>query len=254
MTFNIYVRTLIEIFLIAWISSYSEIYNADLSEPNLIWSFCFSICIVIVLHSMILLNIREIWKLRENLRIEDDSYFSEFFNGIKNDSIFRTFTAVNLSRRSALSLWVIVTQPLPDIDAINATNIGAIVGFALIQLVFWIYIVYVKPFELKRDNVKEFINEFMFFVYTWVHIFFSSNIKWSETNGWIYVGAIMCNILLGTLISIVATTRDFIIRKRVQITPVQDGSTIMRQPVYSSNPTLSGIHLVQKSFVEKHSK
>jgi hypothetical protein len=207
MTFNIYARIIIEAFLIAAISAYSEIKTTrfgrgDTSYKLSIVSFAFSIVIVVILHLSILLNVYELWKMRDTLIIEDDSYFTEFFSGLKEDNVSRMFNVCNMIRRSLLALWVVVFTFLPAI--------AVIIVFSLLQLMFTIYTIYFRPFILKRDNLRECINELMFFCFSSIHIFFNSESTWNDTYAWIYVGVVMSNILTGSIISISRGIADLV--------------------------------------------
>jgi hypothetical protein len=150
MTFNIYIRVIIEAFLVAAISAYSEIKNTSFKDGILetsIISLIISITVVIVLHVTILLNIFELWRLRDMLIIEDDSYFTEFFSGLKEDNSSRTFNVGNMIRRSLLALWVVEFTFLP--------SLVVIIVFSIMQLMFAIFTVILRPYILQRDNVKE---------------------------------------------------------------------------------------------------
>ena len=107
-TFNVYVRTLIQVYLIVIISTTSEVTSPDLSNWYMAFSFGVSIFLLVLCYGTILLNIVEWWKLRKNIRIEDDSYFGEFFSGLKDDNRSRSFNVANLIRRSVLATWLIL--------------------------------------------------------------------------------------------------------------------------------------------------
>jgi cysteine-rich repeat protein len=282
MTFNIYVRIIIEAFLIAAISTYSELKTTRFGGSNTsytlsIVSFAFSIAIVVILHLTILLNVYELWKLRDTLIIEDDSYFTEFFSGLKEDNLSRTFNVGNMIRRSLLALWVVVFTFLP--------GIAVIVVFSLCQFAFTIYTLYLHPFVLKRDSLRECINEIMFFSFSSTHIYFNSESTWNETYAWIYVGVVMSNILTGSIISISWGIADLVkkwrLKRRKNKTsncysnkiysnnngtqaPDAINSSIIGQSMvenalkrtgkYKSSTTLSGIEIINKKFSDDKTK
>jgi hypothetical protein len=272
MTFNIYVRIVIEAFLIVAISAYSEIKITQFGGGNAsyslsIFSFAFSIIIVVVLHLTILLNVYELWKLRDTLIIEYDSYFTEFFSGLKEDNLSRTFNIGNMIRRSLLALWVVVFTFLPDI--------AVIIIFILLQLMFTVYIIYLRPFILKRDNLRECINEIMFFSFSSTHIYLNSESTWNDTYAWIYIGVVMGNIMAASMISFSGGIIDLIKKigknrskgknpsmnsNKIHIDNTQTNlpsnpsnlsARFNRSKAYTTSRALSGINLVPRTFIEE---
>jgi cysteine-rich repeat protein len=268
MTFNIYARIIIEAFLIAAISAYSEIKTTRFGGGDTycklsMVSFAFSIVIVVILHLSILLNVYELWKLRDTLIIEDDSYFTEFFSGLKEDNLSRTFNVCNMIRRSLLALWVVVFTFLPAI--------AIIIVFSLLQLMFTIYMIYLRPFVLKRDNLRECINEMMFFSFSSAHIYLNSESTWNDTYAWIYIGLVMGNIFTWSIISFSAGMTDLVKRLRkkknspnssnkihneAKITNLPTHSSNLsasfnRSKAYTTSRALSDINLVPQPFMEE---
>lgn len=64
--------------------------------------------LLVLCYGTVALNIYEWRKLRDNIRIEDDSYFEEFFSGLRDDNRSRFYSAANLIRRSLLASWVLL--------------------------------------------------------------------------------------------------------------------------------------------------
>ena len=174
-TFNVYVRTLIQVYLIVIISTTSEVTSPDLSNWYMAFSFGVSIFLLVLCYGTILLNIVEWWKLRKNIRIEDDSYFGEFFSGLKDDNRSRSFNVANLIRRSVLATWLILFA--------EVNFLVLIAVFWFFQLVFVIYTFWLRPYIQKRDNLKEWVNEFSFLVFAGIHCYFNSETTWNETIG-----------------------------------------------------------------------
>ena len=178
MTFGVFIRAIIEMYFIGLICCTSEIYNGDLSSTSKILSFSSAILFFILVHSGTVLCLQQWISLRYE-GVEGDRYFTEFFDGIKDNHAKRSFGFFSLLRKSVLIIWVNTAQSVPTVPKI--------IIFWVLQGIFTVYILILRPYKLKRDNIKDWINEVLFICISSIHIYFNTKDAWRSEIVWVIV-------------------------------------------------------------------
>ena len=173
LTFNFYVRSSLQTFLFTTIVCTSHGYIPGFTHAHSYISFVLNISISFGLIGLVVLSIVEWRRLHNVIRIEEVTYFSEFFAGLKDDNKSRLLNVANLIRKTLLVVWLIM---FPFV-----ARIAAICVFSIIQLAYSIFLVWICPFLQKRDNVKEIFNELSFLTFSVFHWFCHSDATWNDT-------------------------------------------------------------------------
>ena len=113
MTFGYYIRSFLEIYQFILICSIYEIYLFNTTETFYILSLTFSfvvviICWIITAFSFCLILIS--YKIDEGR----NNLFQEFFNGIKQSKISRTYTVAFIIRRTMFIIFLICLMSVPS--------------------------------------------------------------------------------------------------------------------------------------------
>lgn len=172
-TFEIYIRTVVEIMMIASISSFSEIYALNSENRMKLVSLIFAFVIVAVLFGIIVFNFIIYWKHRESSKETMTIMFGEYFNGLKINHCAKLYTFFETSRKFALCLLLILLQNYDKFIKL---------GFLIfIQLQFTLFVIIVKPFNQTRDNIREILNEVMIPSYALIFLHFNTEGAWNDT-------------------------------------------------------------------------
>ena len=134
-TFSFYIRTFIEAFLLGIISNINEIWISGITSSILLLLFWISFC---VLYFILWIKARSV-----HFRTEE-SYFREFFTGLKDNNISRAYFGVFLLRRVALVLIIYWTE--------GWSRYIITPLFEIPNLWWMIYYSIVRPFEFSKDN------------------------------------------------------------------------------------------------------
>ena len=178
MTFGYFIRMIIEMYFLGLICSTSEIYTADLSSYSKTISFASSIIFWIWIHWVILLSLQQ-WISYRNCSIEEGKYFTELFSGIKDVHSKRSFGLFSLLRKSVLIVWLTAAQSVQTVPKLAV--------FWFFQLIYTIYVLALRPFELTRENFKDCINEIMFTWVSSIHLYFNSEETWNDAVVWVKI-------------------------------------------------------------------
>ena len=98
-TFSIYIRIIIQSYLVILLSSISEIVAFIVSDTIKITSFVISIIMIIGIIAYFIICWYQIWKAHPDITLTDQIYFTEFFSGLKNKTYARLFPAVYMLQR-----------------------------------------------------------------------------------------------------------------------------------------------------------
>lgn len=117
-------------------------------------------------------------------------YFKEVFSGIKPRWISRSFLFLNFSRRAILIIVGIFSSGSMLIDVIL---------FFLVQLVYFVLVVLLRPFANTRDNIIEITNECFFTIFAASVLYLNEEDRWSKVFETVFLGIMVINsfIVLG---------------------------------------------------------
>ena len=169
---------MIELILIGSISSFSEIHESDTSSLKRLSSFIFAWIILACFGILLLTNGFIWWKHNSSDEYKMTEMFWEFFDGVKNTKSARLYTFLDIFRKISLCAWLLM---FPGFDK----NIK-VCGFLIIQLFFWIYTFISQPFEMKRDNMREWLNELMITFYAIFFLKYNEQHLWNNAIAWVY--------------------------------------------------------------------
>jgi ABC-type cobalt transport system substrate-binding protein len=124
----------------------------------------------------------------------EESRISEFYSGLKPFRWARTFNHVSVVRRLILSTLLIFLY-----DEGKVLKISLITG---VQAAFVVYLIALRPFSKRKDNILEMITEIGFLIISASLIYFNKESKWDkyvELAYWIFI---LLVVVAWTLISI----------------------------------------------------
>ena len=186
LTFGWYIRYILETnqyVLISWIN---EVYSFTISDSQRTISLLFSILVswlclcLIICVSLLSLSSYEVIKNKHNK-------VGEIFNGVKMMKRNKLYVPILLMRRAICVILLITLQSIQSWILIAILSI--------FQIWYLIYIVILRPFEEKRNNIIEIVNEIFFCILLISLIFLNSESVWNSTLIEIYMWIIISNTL-----------------------------------------------------------
>ena len=184
LTFGWYIRYIFETNQYILISSINEIYHINKSEPKKIISLIFAILTICACFGMILwvsllsLSSYEVLK-------DTHSYLGEIYNGVKTKKKNKLYVSILLIRRA---LFIALLFTLASIQSWLMISI-----LSVIQFWYLTYIIIIRPFESKKDNMIEIINETFFLFLLCSLIFLNSKENWNSQITNVYIRRIFQN-------------------------------------------------------------
>jgi hypothetical protein len=116
----------------------------------------------------------------------------EFYTGLKPVKETRIYTVFILLRRLVLVVWLI---------AMSSFDKYAVISFAiLVQVIYLVFMVYSRPFELLENNIVELTNEvfFTFLLTALWHL--NTKEKWTRIATDVYMFVLMGNNIVIAMI------------------------------------------------------
>ena len=187
LSFSLYIRLILEINEYFLITSLNEISNFDSSHGELIFSFIFSILVIILSFLLILFTI---YLAFSSYQIDKESHnkIGEFINGLKNTKICKMYSSILLIRRFIFVLLCIALQSVQ-----SRIPIGILLAFQVLYLAF---IVFSKSYKEMIANIIEIFNELFFIVLFGSLLIFNAESDWSEVVIYIYMQLILLNTVI----------------------------------------------------------
>ena len=216
MTLSVYVRVMIEVYLVLLLSSLFEIRYHISDHIGNKFSYMYALVLIILLFLLILLSMI-VWKSYNTThQIKQSYYFRELFSGIKEDSSqnarnssssvaprhsidaerskyvslkikkARLFTPIFLLRRLILVLLIQIFMKL-------SSHYYKVAIYSSLQLAYIMILVIILPFKSWKDNFSLMINETVFFVLLLSFIYFDEPTKWSSITETVFIGTIIAN-------------------------------------------------------------
>lgn len=162
-TFTIYIRLLLESYVLVSLSSSLELWNLGPNEAIVI------LFIVMVFTGLII----AIWGFTFKPTFNPStSYFKECFSGIKQTKVARFYFSTFIIRRLFSVMIIVAFQ--------NLTIHARVIPFAAIHVGVFIYTLTVRPFVGVKDNLIEALNDFTFGVFCSIFTFKTDETHWND--------------------------------------------------------------------------
>ena len=187
MTFGYFIRNALELSQFIFISSVNEIYEHNTSD-YLRWISLAYAFLMIVIYLMILAFILYLIFSSYKINEKDHNKLEEFFIGLKSDKKWRWYSSILVIRRL---VYIIMLITLSSVSSVMLISI-----LSFIQLIYWWYLMFVRPYSQTRGNIIEIINEIYFSCLLFALIFLNTENDWNSTLVKIYMTTIMSNVLI----------------------------------------------------------
>ena len=177
MTLGYYIRAIIETFQFLLISSISEIYEFNLENKERIISLVVAFVVTLLL---LLFDIFSFW-ISLKIRSTNDSQsnmLNELFRNIKKNRKSRFYTFLLLLRKILIVSLLLIFK---EEDRVIILSI-----MSLIQLIYMITIMIIRPFEHIKLNMIEIMNEIFFTMFTVSLFHFMTKSNWKNTPKFIF--------------------------------------------------------------------
>ena len=149
--FTIYLRLILEASQFLMLSWFEELKSWNVSNASRIISLWIAMFATLIWISLIILSFLNWYK---NKNIESTNHympFKELFGGIKDQSKPRLYSTVLLSRRTFLVILLVMGSSI--------TSIGIIIPMIIVQFLYLVLMVIVRPYKAIKDNLLEITNE-----------------------------------------------------------------------------------------------
>ena len=116
----------------------------------------------------------------------------EYITGIRDSKIARAYTFVALLRRTLFIVWLI--------GFYYVGNYTLCIGMAVIQVVYVVFIIIIRPFDRPENNLVEIANEMFYLGMILMLIWLDQREEWTKTRTKIFTGLVFGNSITITLI------------------------------------------------------
>ena len=191
-SFSIYIRLIIEAYLMMLLSCFSEIYELNNSNKITMASFYINIVILVIVTAVLVIWIWQISKAHPTYNPIKQKYFVEFFGGLRNTTYSRIISAVFLVQR--ILSWIVVIF-LANFNLTIKLSI-----LTIIQASHLMYLLIVRPYEDRKDFLLEWISQFIVVFFSAILSKFNSKNDWNSFLNWTLIIAIMVWALISNTI------------------------------------------------------
>ena len=195
MTFGIYIQYATSSVLLVWLISSTEIQRFDHSTTTYTISLSFAFIIQFMVFSYFLFTIYKWYQWRDVENFRAIKYTKQLFDSIKESNISRTFIIKYLFQRILFWLMAALWNPSNTYPKIGV--------YSLIQLIFFLYTVILRPFNNIKDNLLEIVNEVHYVVLTSSLLFLNYESRWSQVKEIVYLAIIFSNNIIVCIISLI---------------------------------------------------
>ena len=195
-SFALYISIILQTNQFALISWVSEIYLFNFSETKRVISSIIAILVLIAWISIIVITILLTWS-KDAYRLSESpdkrSKFDHIFDGMSLDKKSRLFALLLQMRRAVFVILLITVEPKSSIGVISL-----LVG---LQLIYFVFLVAIRPYKEVNCNVTEITNELYFLVMLASLLKYNTAADWEGTPTPVYTWFISSNFLAGLLIN-----------------------------------------------------
>ena len=195
LTFAIYVRLIIQSFLLVLFSSFSEIYELKVDRTVQIISFSINIIFLIFISVFMVWCIWQVKKAHPIINPLKQFYFTELFSELKHTSLSRLNPIVFLGQR--IVSWALVIF-LADLSLKVKLSI-----LTAIQFIHLAYLLIVRPFGKLKNLIYEWVSLIVIVLFSSILIKYGTKSEWNETINTILFAIVICATLLLTIMNII---------------------------------------------------
>ena len=187
MMFGYFIRNALEMSQFILISSINEIYISNISETNRLISFIFSVLILLFFTLMVGFAI---YLSFSSYRLNEDKHnkLGEYFRGFKQERKHKLYVVILLLRRL---LFVVLLVTWNFIS--SRTLIGILI---VIQVIYTIYLFYLRPYKEVKWNIIKILNEIYFGFLIIFLVFVNTEDQWDSVKTNLYIWVIVSNTLI----------------------------------------------------------
>ena len=187
LTFRYYIRNLMEVSQFILVSSFFEIYLLNTTNLHRLFSFLVAIFMIFC---FILLTGIIIYLIFTNYKLEKDTLnkLGEFFWDIQENKMSRFSVILLLFRRFVFVILLATLQAIPS---------RALIGMMIfIQLFYYLYIAFVRPYKEIMNNMIDILNETYFTLFLIAFILFNFESEWTSLRISIYMWILTSNSII----------------------------------------------------------
>ena len=167
------------------LSSFSELHAWNTSSTSKIISLIFSAILSWACVGFILLTLINWAKLKDVQSLDNYIPLKELLGGQRHSRCSRLYSTVLLTRRAIFVILLIFGSSL--------NNISLVVPMIIIQLIYMLYLVIVRPFKLVKDNLIEITNECFYCLLLCLLSYYNTENRWIAVIENIYFLLIVLN-------------------------------------------------------------
>ena len=184
MVLGYFIRNGLEMSQFILISSFNEIYQWSTTDFYRLFSFIFSISMILIF-MLIVIFILYLTFSAYRLNEREHNLFEEFFRGIQQNKIHKFYVTLLLLRRF---LFVILLITWLFISSRNLTIV-----FSIIQVLYILSLLYLRPYEETKGNLIEILNEIYFGFLVIFLAVVNTEDKWNSTKTNTYMWVLVSN-------------------------------------------------------------
>ena len=184
MTFGLYIRLILEIYVFLLLASISEVYMFSSSSDSKQVSLSIACLIIAFCAGFVCLSVWQYFKSFKDVSLESMIYFTEFFSGIKANGKARTYSTIFLLRRTVFCWIVLLLHKSMFLTLLSST-------FVLVQFCYLSFFIIVRPLAEVKDNIVETFNETIFIVLWSMLIFYQSADQWNKELENAFIGLVV---------------------------------------------------------------
>ena len=204
--FTFYIRVFLEASQFLMLSSFSEIYEWNVSTPSTVISIVFAFIGALVCLWFICLSVIGWYNQRDNEEMDRYIPLKELFSGVKSGAIPRLYSTLLLARRAIFVALLIFGKSL--------NNISLICPMIVIQIVYLSSLIIVGPYKQVKNNIIEVTNELFYFLLITLLSYFNTAERWSGTIEKVYFYIILANsvVIISIMISMLNLNKIIIFK------------------------------------------
>ena len=191
-SYALIIRTMIESFQFLLLSNISNLLKFNTSKDSLKVSSVFSIVSFMIWIIFMLFSLKTYFMIRGKSNLANISKSKEYMEGLKNTEPSKLYSFISLMRRLVLIFGLLYFKYLNP-QVLTSGTMG-------INVMFFLYIVIVKPFATWDGNVIEIINEaYLLILGGWLW-HFNQKDQWNGVLTNIFIFTIFSNALIISLL------------------------------------------------------
>ena len=158
-------------------------------------SLSFAFVLISMMFVYLLFAVYKWYECRDNNNFKNIKYTKQLFDSIRETNAARTFIVKYLFQRITFCLIAALWMPSNTYPKLGI--------YSLLQLVFFVYTVVLRPFNNVKDNLLEIMNELHYVILTCSLLFLNYEYNWNQTLEIIYIAVIFSNNITVFLIALI---------------------------------------------------